>query len=271
MTLELLTHLDLSAASGLVHRDGFLYSVADDGLELLRTDLSGDNAVRLPLSDAPSRTHIAKSKKPDFEALIGAGRELLAIGSGSTAARCVAISLNPETLARRTIDLRPLYTALSGRIHELNIEGAVITETAVFLAQRGNGAQKENALVRLDRGVFERELAGGVLSAACLLDVIPVSLETFEGVSLSLTDLCSGPREQIIFTAAAEATENPYDDGVVAGSIVGVIDERGLATRRVVAPRVKLEGVCWVNGELRLVADPDDPSARAPLFRVAWV
>ncbi len=37
MKLEFLSHLDLSAASGLVHRDGFLYSVADDGLELLRT------------------------------------------------------------------------------------------------------------------------------------------------------------------------------------------------------------------------------------------
>ncbi len=270
MTLEFLTHLDLSAASGLVHRDGLLYSVADDGLELLRTDLSGGSAVRLPLSDASSRTYIAKSKKPDFEALISAGRELIAIGSGSTSARCLAISLDPETLARRTIDLRPLYNALSSHIHELNIEGAVVTEEAVFLAQRGNGARKENALVRLDRGVFERELASGVLTSACLHGVIPVALDSFEGVSLSLTDLCSGPGSQIIFTAAAEATENPYDDGVVAGSIVGVIDRLGLATRRVMAPGVKLEGVCWFGNELRLVADPDDPDARAPLFRAPW-
>ena len=270
MTLEFLAHLDLSAASGLVHRDGLLYSVADDGLELLRTELDGSKPMRLPLSDTPARTHIAKSKKPDFEALISVGRELLAIGSGSTAARCFAISLDPESLVRRTIDLRPLYSALSGTLHELNIEGAVITQDAVFLAQRGNGARKQNALVRLDRGVFERELTCGVLTAACLQSVTSVALETFEGVSLSLTDLCSGPGSQLIFTAAAEATENPYDDGVVSGSIVGVIDHSGLATWRVIAPGVKLEGVCWLNGELRLVADPDDPSARAPLFRVAW-
>jgi len=270
MTLELLAHLDLSAASGLVHRDGFLYSVADDGLELLRTELDGSKPVRLPLSNEPSRTHIAKSKKPDFEALISVGTSLLAIGSGSTAARCLAISLEPETLVRRTIDLRPLYGALSGRIHELNIEGAVITDDAVFLAQRGNGARKENALIRLERAVFERELAGGTITAACLHGVIPVALDTFEGVSLSLTDLCKGPGSQLIFTAAAEATENPYDDGVVAGSIVGVIDSAGLVNRRISAPGVKLEGVCWLNGELRLVADPDDPSARAALFRVAW-
>ena len=132
----------MSAASGLVHRDGFLYSVAKNGLELLRTDLSGANAARLPLSDAVSRTHIAKRTKPDFEALVSAGRELLAIGSGSTAARCLAISLEPETLRRRTIDLRPLYTALSARIHELNIEGAVVTEDAVLLAQRGEEGKR---------------------------------------------------------------------------------------------------------------------------------
>lgn len=271
MKLELLAHLDLSAASGLVHRDGSLFAVADDGLELLRLDVSGANSTRLRLSDATQVTHIAKSKKPDFEALLSCGNELLAMGSGSTAERCLGIALEPEGLARRTVKLGPLYAALSSRFYELNIEGAVVSGENVFLAQRGNGARRENALVRLDRLRFEQELAAGAITEACLREIVPVTVGLLEGVSLSLTDLCLGPDGELIFCAAAEATENPYDDGAVAGSVIGVIDRLGNVEQRVVAPGVKLEGVCWVEpGELRVVADPDDPSARAPLFRLTW-
>ncbi|MDP3208414.1 MAG: hypothetical protein Q8M65_04625, partial [Rhodoglobus sp.] len=157
--MEFLAHLEVSAASGLIHHGGFLYVVADDGLELLRTDLLGTNALRLPISDAARVSHIPKNVKPDFEALVISGAELVAIGSGSTAARCGAIAFDPVSRSRRSVDFRPLYDALSQRIHELNIEGAVITQTEVLLGQRGNGAKKENALVRLDRAVFEKELA----------------------------------------------------------------------------------------------------------------
>ncbi len=266
--MELLTHLDLSAASGLVHRNGFLYCVADDGLELLRTGLNGASPHRLALSDAPVRSHIPKKEKPDFEALMNIGDEIVAIGSGSTALRCRAIAINPENLARKTIDLRPLYDALGKRIRELNIEGAVMRGNEVLLGQRGNGAKKENALVHLDRARFLQELANGAITAECLLEVSPLNLGDFNGVPLSLTDLALGPNDQLIFTAAAEDTENPYDDGEVAGSVIGTLD-RGVQ-QVVSAPGVKLEGVCWIGAELRLVADPDDPEARAPLYRLAW-
>ena len=265
MSLELLAHLRLSAASGLVHRDGFLYVVADDELALVRTDLLGGNSVRLPLSDAPASGHILKDKKSDFEALMSVGSSLMAIGSGSTAARRKAIALDGDV--RRTIDLGPLYSALDQRIHELNIEGAVVRGDEVLLAQRGNGSRRENALVRLDRARFEQDLASGTLTADCLREVVPVALDKLDGVPLSLTDLCLGPHDELIFTAAAEATENPYDDGVEKGSVIGVFD----GARRVIVPGVKLEGVCWLeSGELRLVADADDPTRRAPMFRLAW-
>jgi hypothetical protein len=272
MTLAFLRHLDLSAASGLVQWNGFLYSVADDGLELLRTDLDGADAVRLPLNEASRIRHIPKQEKPDFEALMISGDELVAFGSGSTEKRCQAMVLHPESGRLRSVDLRPLYDALGTQLHELNIEGAVIRGDQVLLAQRGNGARKQNALVRLDRARFIQELAAGDLSEACLLEVVPVMLGDLEGVPLSLTDLTIGPRAEVLFTAAAEDTENPYEDGEVMGSIVGVIDHQsGSVQRRISVAGVKLEGVCWVEpGELRLVADPDDPTARAPLYGVVW-
>jgi hypothetical protein len=267
--MELITHLDLCAASGLVHQSGFLYCVADDGLELLRTGVNGAMPHRLALSEAPQRSHIAKKEKPDFEALLLNAGEIIAFGSGSTALRCRAIAINPESLATRSIDLRPLYDALGVRIHELNIEGAVVRNDEVILGQRGNGAKKENALVRLDRARFEQDLARNVITAECLKTITPLELGDFNGVPLSLTDLALGAGEQLIFTAAAEDTDNPYDDGVVAGSVVGVID--GSARQVVSLPGVKLEGVCWIpSSELRLVADPDDPDARAPLYRLEW-
>jgi hypothetical protein len=266
--MELLTHLDLSAASGLVHQNGFLYCVADDGLELLRTGLNGAMPTRLALSDAQQRSHLPKKEKPDFEALMIVGDEIIAFGSGSTPVRCGAVAINPESRTRRNIDLRPLYDELGTRIHELNIEGAVVRGEEVLLGQRGNGARKENALVRLDRARFMQELARGVITAECLREVTRLALGDFNGVSLSLTDLALGPAEQLIFTAAAEDTDNPYDDGVVEGSVIGTLDH---GVQQVVsAPGVKLEGVCWVGSELRLVADPDDPDAKAPLFRLAW-
>lgn len=274
MKLDLLSHLDLSAASGLVHRDGALYSVADDGLELLRTDLSGGHPVRLPLSAGPRVATIPKDQKPDFEALMLVEGSLLALGSGSSAARRRAVRVDASTGENpRVVDLRALHGALDLRIHELNLEGAVVSGDEIFLAQRGNGARRENALVRLDRQRFVQDLEAGAISEACLLEVIPVSLGALGGVALSLTDLCLGPGGTMLFTAAAEDTDNPYDDGVVAGSIIGVIDRAGRVDdeRLVVAQGVKLEGLCWLEqGELRLVADPDDPSARAPLFALAW-
>lgn len=273
MTLELLTHLELSAASGLVHQDGFLYSVADDALDLLRTDLSGGNPLRLPLREGPRLDPIPKAHKPDFEALLFAGGTLLALGSGSSAARRQAVQVDSAGRGPRVVDLRLLYGALDRHFHELNIEGAVVHGDEVVLAQRGNGARRENALVRLDRRRFEAELADGSITEACLLDLVPVSLGAVGGVALSLTDLCLGPRGELLFTAAAEDTHNPYDDGEVAGSVIGVIDRSGRVheDRLVVAAKVKLEGLCWLEGgELRLVADPDDPSARAPLFRLSW-
>ncbi len=271
MKLDLLSYLDLSAASGLVHHEGFLYVVADDALELLRTDLGGGSPTPLALSSA-ARRHIPKREKPDFEALMGIGASLLAIGSGSSQARRRAIAVEVLGWSRRVIDLEPLYAALEARLEELNIEGAVATGEDVFLAQRGNGASKENALVRLDRARFERELAAGALTAECLREVIPVRLGELGEIPLSLTDLCLGPNEELLFTAAAEDTTDPYEDGEVAGSIVGTLSREGqVDERRVVAEEVKLEGVCCLpGGELRLVADPDDPSARAPLFRLSW-
>lgn len=273
MALELITHLDVSAASGLVHHEGALYAVADDGLELLRTGLEGERPHRLPLTEAPAGAPLAKKLKPDLEALLFVDGALLALGSGSSPARRRGLRVTPSGERLAPVDLSPLFAALSHHFSELNLEGAVARGDDVFLAQRGNGAKRENALVRLDRASFEAGVHDGVLTAACLRGVLPVRLGALHGVALSLTDLALGPGDALLFTAAAEDTDDPYDDGAVAGSIVGTLSKEGEVEARslVEAPRVKLEGLCRLpDGTLRLVADPDDPALRAPLFRLGW-
>jgi len=59
--------LDVSAASGLVVRDGVAHVIADDGERLRRYRLDG---ARLPDVPAADDEPIAKRHKPDFEALL---------------------------------------------------------------------------------------------------------------------------------------------------------------------------------------------------------
>ncbi|MCC6333227.1 MAG: hypothetical protein IT380_04455 [Myxococcales bacterium] len=274
--LELLAHLDVAAASGVVWHQGSLFVVADDGLALLRVSLEGSSPSLLPLRPGAGGAALAKAAKPDFEALLEVGGRLLALGSGSGPARRRGVWLAVTGGPPAEVDFSPLYAALASRFEALNVEGGVARGGEVLLAQRGNGPGREDALVRLDRAVFEVEVAAGEVTARALRGVTPVALGALEGVPLSLTDLCVGPRGELLFTAAAEATDNPWDDGEVAGSVVGVLaaDGRAEGASLLTAAGVKLEGVCAVEvagrWELRLVADPDDASARAPLYRCGW-
>ncbi|MFO0595735.1 MAG: hypothetical protein U0228_10530 [Myxococcaceae bacterium] len=276
MKPTLLAQLELSAASGLVHHDGALYVVADDALEVLETSVGGATRGRYPLTDAPLGAPVHKADKADLEALVLIGDQLIALGSGSSPKRRKALRLRVHgagNVRLPAIDLGPLYAALGRHFSELNIEGAVVRGDEVILAQRGNGARRENALVFLDRARFEAGLETAVITESCLKRIQPVSLGALRGVDLTLTDLAVGPSNTLLFTAAAEDTTNPYDDGEVTGSVVGRVSSDGAieTSSLVELASVKWEGVCWLpSQELRLVADPDDPRARAPLFGMPW-
>ena len=92
-----------------------------------------------------------------------------------------------------------------------------------------------------------------------------------DGVALGFTDASPMPFAEsggrMAFAAAAEDTDNAYDDGACAGSVVGVLEADG---RVVCMERVqgthKIEGLVVTSSGLLMVADPDDPSQRAPLL-----
>ncbi|HET8939996.1 MAG TPA: hypothetical protein VFN67_41430 [Polyangiales bacterium] len=273
--VQLIAQLDLAAASGIVCLEQSLYVIADDLLTLAVYDLRGVRTQNISLlpGELPDEHAARKAQKPDFEALLSMpDGSVLVLGSGSTQRRQRAVWVQDIATSRTSIviDMSELYTALARELPELNIEGGAVFGAHLYLCSRGNGARRDNTLVELD---LERVLAAlqasQRLAANCLLSIQRIQLPELEGVPLSLTDLAvHGPG--LVFSAAAEASANTYDDGACAGSVVGKLSADGTASDLVtIATGLKLEGICSAGAEtLYAVADADDANAQAPLLMI---
>lgn len=280
LKLKRIALLDISAASGIALRDDALYVIADDELHIGVYGLDGARRGRLALQAGvlPDDHVQRKASKPDFEALIVLpDSSLLVLGSGSTAHRTQGawVRFDGAQPLVNPIDLSALFSTLSATLPELNIEGAAVLHDALFLSSRGNGARRENALIKLDLArVLEGLTRDRALTGAGLVDVVGVTLPELDGTALSLTDLTTVD-ERILFAAAAEASSNTFDDGACEGSALGILTPAGtVECIRRVEPLLKLEGVCAQSIEgghrLWLVADADDRAVQAPLLQVDW-
>ena len=274
--------LPVATASGLCADGELLYVVGDDQVHL---DVLGDRGltlrgtVRLVEGELPEEHAARKAAKPDFEALaLLPGRRLVAIGSGSLAPRCRAAVVDlpasgvPEGPAR-SLDLAPLYAAVRAHFPELTIEGAAVSGSMLRLLQRGNGAAGRSGLVDLDlAGVLSAIARDEPWAPALIRRMIDVDLGRHQGVTLGFTDASPLPDGRIVFSAAAEATANTYDDGACLGSAIGVLDADGhVLFVELLDTTTKIEGVHATLAEdggldLLLVADADDPHVPSPLF-----
>jgi hypothetical protein len=287
----------LSAASGLVQLGPWLHVVADDGHHLLSLPAPGEasgageaHEVRLFPGDLPETPAERKRQKPDLEALAllppapawphGA---LLALGSGSTAARhrAVLAHLGPDGRVRHVappVDLSALHGALARHTPSVNLEGALVLGDRLLLLNRGNGKDAQNLLVPLPLAAVVAALAEGRAPGAELLgEVRPVALGAVDGVPLSLTDGAPHPSGRgLLVSAVAEDTEDAYRDGPCVGSVLAHLSEDGkvLAAARLEGGP-KVEGVAPAAGEggavrVRMVTDADDPEVAAELLETRW-
>ena len=145
LVLQPLVQLQVAAASALVCAGDLLYLLADDELLLQRYDLNGVFIDQQPLlaGSLPSAAKARKRLKPDFEMLCQLpDGSLLALGSGSTAARRRAVLW--QAGVTRVLDLTALYLALESQLQDLNLEGAVVQGEHLWLAQRGNSVGSIN-------------------------------------------------------------------------------------------------------------------------------
>jgi len=217
-----------------------------------------------------------KHLKPDFEAAVAVGDDVLLLGSGSTARRMRASLVTaPGTFT--TIDLTPAYLRVAAALgvarDQLNLEGAARIGNRLRWFQRGNSAAGvPSASVDLDLSALlaARQPAVGAPHR--------YDLGTVGGVALAITDAVALPGDRMLVSAAAEDTPNAVDDGPVVGAAIALLDDdRVLAVAAVPGGPYKIEGLA-VRGldpagvSLIAVVDADDPLAASSRLelRVRW-
>lgn len=272
--LHRIATLGVSAASGLVRYGETLVVIADDEVGLHLYALDGAPLGEQPLFDGalPDDPAARKRAKPDLESLVALpdGR-LLGIGSCSKAGRDRAVLVDGRAIM--PVELAPLAAELARSFDRLNIEGAVALGPHLVLLTRRTGARGRNTMVRLD---LDRVLASLSSSTPCIdaravVDVIDVALGDEQGVPYGFTDGTSVP-DGLVFSAVAEATDDPVDDGACVGCVIGRLDGSGrVVARWATSPRAKIEGIAFdYDGSLLAVADADDRGVLAPLFRARF-
>ena len=275
------------AASGLVRRSDFLYVIGDDSNELGVFPMEGGPGRRVPIfeGELPGEHKARKAAKPDLEALTGLPPyedhphgALLALGSGSTDARRRGFvwGLGPDgelTGEVVVLDLAPMYAALAPVVHDLNIEGVAVQGERLLLFQRGNSETGLNAVVELAlaevvRDILERK----PVEASEIHGIHEYDLGRLDDVQLTFTDADGLPDGRVVFSCAAEDTSNPYDDGAIVGSAIGILGT-DLSVERVEPlsdPSYKVEGIDAVESDelihLLMVCDADDASIPSPLL-----
>ena len=276
----------LSAASGLVSVQSWLYVVADDEhhLGVFRHDSNAPGHLfRLIVGDLPADKKQRKKQKPDFEVLLklpafetypdGA---LLAAGSGSRENRQVGVIVGLDRDGAlvgdsKKIDLSFIFSPLRQEFAALNIEGAVVSGAELFLFQRGNKGDSANAIIRFSLESFLEALGGHEKAPLKPLSVRPMDIGRISDIPLSFTDAAVLPDGGILFSAVAEDTNDNYNDGSCIGSALGLIDADGTQRwlRRLERP-YKIEGLdVRRDGEhlkILMVTDADDIALPAKLL-----
>jgi hypothetical protein len=271
LPLRPLFELTVSAASGLVVRDGVAWVAADDRFALDAYRIAdGASLPAIELQSDGLKRVLRKKEKPDLEALLDVGNgDLLALGSGSKPNRELGYRARDGHV--ETIDLSALYDAIRARIGSLNIEGAVRRGPHLILAHRSNGKRDASCIVRVDADMC-LSAPGARWPATALADIAIVRLGELDGVPLAFTDLALHPDGTLNYLAAAEHTEDAYLDGPCKGSVIGWFDAQFRAHHiGRLQPDVKAEGLAWWknangSGQWLVVTDADDPQKRATLF-----
>jgi hypothetical protein len=270
----------LSAASGLVQREGRLYVIADDEHHLAVFDAAGASEgrwLRLFEGELPDKPKRRKAEKPDLETLIELPASgdlpfgaLLALGSGSRPNRQTGAILPFDAQGEleempRLIDLRALYEPLRHELGDLNIEGGMQHAQELVLLQRANRGASRSVALHFAWGDVQPWLQGRRASAPHVRSLMDHELGALDGVPLGFTDAAALPDGGWVFSAAAEATQDSYLDGKCVGSAIGIVDASGrLQSLRRLEGTWKVEGIAATLRaddealELTLVTDADD-------------
>jgi len=270
------------AASAIAWIGDRLVVVQDDSAFLAVVDPATGLCDDVPLPPCPRGRRVFdaglgnKADKPDLESVFADGDLMIALGSGGPiAARQVIVTWRPGD-APRIVAAPRFFDAIAAAAlpagTSLNLEGAVAVGAEVVLANRGGDragdAVSPDALIRLELAALRAFLADPEGAPVPAFTVTRCDLGDLDGAPLHFTDLAPGPGG-VWFAAAAEATASYFDDGLVAGSVLGPLDTRRGAR---LDGREKVEGLAVDRrGPDRFLAvtDPDDPDRPGELLELS--
>jgi hypothetical protein len=283
------------AASGLAWLGDRLAIVQDDtSFVAVREPDGALSSVTLPAAADGRRRFESrrgnKNDKLDLESSLVIDGRLVAFGSGSLPPREVVVTLDPSAPQPvRVIDAAALYGRVRAALArdgepwmrqvELNLEGAIVDGDRLRLFHRGNGAPAgvsapADAVIDLERAGFVAWLDGG--PAPPVRGVTWFDLGAAGAVRYGFTDATVLADGRVLFLASAEASPSAVEDGAVAGTRLGVLDEGGARTADLVTAEgaiaaVKGEGLVAIPGHrerVYVVLDLDDPDLPSELCTV---
>ena len=266
---QVVSQLDVSAASGLVLRDGIFHVVADDEnwLFLFGPNGAARRIVLLP-DELPAKKAARKARKSDFEILVDLpGQGLLAMGSGSRLSRERAVVVDRDERVA-VIDTSALCAQLRHTFAELNLEGGVVVDDEFALLQRGNRGDRRNALVFVAMQDLQKALTLQRFAVARPPRIVDLDLGMEGHVPWSCTDVTRLDDGDLLACAVLEDTRDAYRDGACLGSALARIAPDGALRwlRRLDTPS-KVEGVAVEGNTVWLVSDADDRAVPAQLLR----
>jgi hypothetical protein len=175
------------------------------------------------------------------------------------------------------VDASVLYQKIRDELgNAINLEGAASVGEELWLFHRGNTGPGDRgpAAIRFDRAGVSKWLQG-LGAVPSIIDSTPFDLGAIDGVQLGFTDAV-GVGTRAYYLAAAEASPNAIDDGLVSGSQLGVIDGnvvRAAPLEHEGTP-LKAEGIAFDPANPKhawISIDPDDVDRPARLYEVELV
>jgi hypothetical protein len=216
------------SASGIASIGDAYYVVGDNAPFLYQLNAAFEVTAQWRIFDWSEDGVIPKKIKPDFEAIaareIDNSHQLFIFGSGSKSPvrdRLTIFDLRDTTNIQH-FDLTAFYNDLVNLTpitrDALNIEAAEIHGNKLWLFNRG-----VNIILQYDLTDFLACIEHG---APCEPPTwFDVELPEIEGITAGFSGATYlADRQQMLFTASVEDTDNPIDDGQIKGSFLGLID-----------------------------------------------
>ena len=268
---HLVRTLDVSAASGLVLREGSFHVVADDENALYVFSPDGDTrCIELLPGELPDKKSARKKQKADFEILVDlSDHGLLAMGSGSRATRERAVMVDRHERTT-VIDTSRLCGCLRETFADLNLEGAALAGDEFVLLQRGNRSDTRSALIFIAVSDLQQALVTQRFEVTRAPRMVDLDLGMRDDIPWSCTDLTVLADGDLLASAVLENTDDAYQDGPCLGSaLVRLAPDGALRWQRSLDTLSKVEGVAVDGDVVWLVSDADDRAVPSQLRRAS--